>query len=138
MRGGDVPDDVERFLFEELETYEELEALLHLFARPAQSRTVEEIAAALGAPEDASRDALDCLRRRNLVTVEGSGSELRFAFRGAGAERDLTIGALARLYAEKRLAVMRRMNANAIERLRTKAIRTFSDAFLLKRKRDDG
>ena len=50
---------------------------------------------------------------------------------------DATIEALARVYEERRLDVIKRMTANAIERVRTAAIRTFSDAFLLRRKKDD-
>jgi hypothetical protein len=44
---------------------------------------------------------------------------------------------LERVYAEQRLAVIKLMSDNAIERLRTGAARAFVDAFLIGRKKND-
>jgi predicted transcriptional regulator len=132
-----LPADVERFLFEELEDYEQLEALLYLHHDPARSASAREIAGALALAVDATLEALEHLRRRGLVVLEAGGGEPRYSYRREEVEGD-TIRALARFYQERRVEVMKRMTANAIARVRSAAIRTFSDAFVLRRKRDDG
>jgi hypothetical protein len=45
---------------------------------------------------------------------------------------------LAEAYGARRLEVMRALSKNAVERVRTSAIRMFADAFLIGRKKKDG
>jgi hypothetical protein len=48
------------------------------------------------------------------------------------------VEALLRVYDESRLELMSIMSSNAIDRVRTGALRAFANAFVLSRKRDDG
>jgi hypothetical protein len=139
MADADFPIAVERFLREELEGYEQLEALLLLFASPEQSFTREEVGSALGIDVDAADEALEHLCRRGHAAREPAPGGPRFRYVSQPSGRDATIGNLSRQYQERRIDIVQRMTANAIERLRTAAIRRFSDAFLLRKdRREDG
>jgi len=139
MADADFPIAVEQFLAEELEGYEQLEALLLLFGSAAQSFTREEVGATLGIGVDAADEALEHLYRRRLADLEPGPGGPRFRYVSQPSGRDVTIGTLSRLYHERRIDIVQRMTANAIERLRTAAIRRFSDAFLLRKdKKNNG
>ena len=138
MADADFPVAVERFLVEELEGYEQLEALLLLYASVTRSFSREEVGAALGIGVDAADEALEHLYRRGLVDLEPAPGGPRFRYVSQPSGRDVTIGALSRLYQERRIEIVQRMTAHAIERLRTAAIRRFSDAFLLRKGKKDG
>jgi predicted ArsR family transcriptional regulator len=139
MPDADFPIEVERFLVEELEGYEELETLLLLSQSSTRSFTLGEVARALGIGDEAADEALEHLQRRGLVAREPTAAGLQFRYASQPAGRDATIRTLARLYEERRIDIVQRMTANAMERLRTAAMRRFSDAFLLRKDRkDDG
>jgi class 3 adenylate cyclase len=139
MAADDIPGDVERLLFEALESYEQLEALLLLVEEPHLRRGADDVAAKLGMPEEAAREALDHLRERGLAVASATGDRVLYGYGAPSPDRDAAIRALARIYRERPAEIAKRMTANAIERLRTSAIRTFSDAFLLRgSKKDDG
>jgi hypothetical protein len=54
--------------------------------------------------------------------------------RAAGLE--MTIARLATVYAARPIEIIRLMTSNAIERVRTAALRTFVDAFVLRKDKD--
>jgi predicted ArsR family transcriptional regulator len=139
MADADFPVDVEQFLAAELEGYEQLEALLLVSGSATRSFDREEVAAALGIGVDAAAEALEHLYRRGLAALEPTDTGPRFRYTSQDTGREATIRRLARLYDERRIEIVQRITANAIERLRTAAIRRFSDAFLLRKdKKDDG
>lgn len=140
MAGEHFPTEVELLLREDVETYEQLEALLALVSRSERPHTAAELAAAAGLDEESAAEALAHLRLRGLAIAEKSAEGVeRYRFAAGSTGRDAAARALARIYAERPAEVARRMAANAIERLRTQALRTFSDAFLFRRsKQDDG
>jgi predicted transcriptional regulator len=134
----DFPQDVEDLLLQELESYEQLEALLLLVKEPRRSLDAKTVAEETRIPHDAAAEALDHLCERGLVILEPASGGPRFRY-ATPPHLDGTIRTLARIYDERRVEVAKRMTANAIERVRTAALRRFSDAFLVKRrKKDDG
>ena len=62
----------------------------------------------------------------------------RFAYRPTSSGLDAAAGRLDREYAERPIRIIQLMSANAIERVRTAALHTFADAFVLKKKDSDG
>lgn len=139
MADADFPVEVEQFLVEELEGYEQLEALLLLCQMPTRSFSREEVASALAIGGEAADEAIEHLRRRGLAVHEASTTGRFFRYASQPPGRDATIRTLARLYDERRIDIVQRMTRNSIERLRLAAIRRFSDAFLLRKdKKDDG
>jgi predicted ArsR family transcriptional regulator len=131
MTQAELPDDVRRMLLADIESYEDLEALLLLARTPERTWSAEDVAAELKIRAEIAETALERLQARALV------AKAKGRYGPVAEEERGTIGRLAQCYDEKRLEVMRQMSANSIERLRNNAIRAFSDAFLLGRRDPD-
>lgn len=85
----------------------------------------------------AAAAALDHLHEAGLADVQpGAPPSYRFA------PADATVGAacsqLAQAWAEDRLAVVDVLTSEAMDRLRISALKTFADAFRLRRRKSDG
>jgi hypothetical protein len=132
-----VPEDVARLL-ERIESYEELEILLLLHEFSQQEWTPNATAERLGISVGDAQVALESLCALQLVAVTPIGSVRSFHYLSGRPVMDDTVQRLARAYDEQRLAIVKLMNANAIQRLRTGAIRMFADAFLIGSKKKDG
>jgi hypothetical protein len=115
-----LPADV-RLLLERIESYEQLEMLLLLHCAPQLAADPTELARRLTMTKDLVESSLEHLRRNDLV--EPKSQAIRRA-----------IDQLDRVYREHRIEIMRQMNANALDRVRNAAIRTFADAFVWRKK----
>jgi len=133
----DLPEDVRALLHEHIESYEQLEVLLLLRRERYEAWTVTGLAARLRVREELIESALERLEAAGLVATTGSAPAPRFAYRPSSSGLDAAAGRLDREYAERPIRVIQHMSANAIERLRTAAMHTFADAFVLKKKKDD-
>lgn len=129
----ELPEDVRVLLRQHIESFDELESLLLLRQEAGADFSPDAVAARLGVSPDAAAEALRSLVKAGVV-VAGAGGVYRFGAVDAGASA--TVAKLAEAYRERRVEVMRLLSANAIERLRTAAMRRFADAFLLRRKND--
>ena len=125
---------VRTLVAEQLYGYEQLEALLFLHARPGEECLAETVAAALRIPVGTAAGALEDLVTRGLASARGAGRPA-YRFAPSSPELGAAVAALERAYAEQRLAVIRLMSENAIERLRTGATRAFADSFLVVRRK---
>jgi hypothetical protein len=135
--GPGLPIDVQIFLRERIESYEQLALLLLLRARSEQSCALTPLASELHLPEAIAEDALRFLCGRKLVASVASADGPRFTYHPGSSDLADLVDKLAKAYEDKLLDVMRQMTTNAIERVRTKALSTFDDAFLLRREEDD-
>ncbi|MEO8185153.1 MAG: hypothetical protein ABI895_40620 [Deltaproteobacteria bacterium] len=135
MADADVAADVQTFLREHIESYEQLEILLLLRAQPDRSWAPAAAASELGISEGLAEGALRFLCRERLLGVD-AGGVVRFKYAPETPALVELVARLAAAYVDSRLAVMRLMTANAIERLRVGAVTRFADAFLLRRKRN--
>jgi len=127
-----ISPDVRRLLADCIETYAQLECLL-LFGRPDNvGWSIQEAAAELRADAVTVFEAFEHLGRAGLLTRSHRGLDERF-FCAAHHE---TVKALWHAYTDSRLDIMNLMTANALERVRTSALRMFAAAFLLDRKKD--
>ena len=137
MSGADeLPPDVRALLHEHIESYEQLEALLLLRRERFEQWTSEGLAARLRIRSELVQTALTGLQSAGLVGITNAGPA-RFAYRPASAGLDAAVGRLEREYAERPILIIQLMSANAIERLRTAALHTFADAFVLSKKDKD-
>ena len=134
----DLPEDVRALLHEHIESYEQLEVLLLLRRERHEEWTVASMAARLHLREELIGSALEVLKASGIVAVTGADPEPRFAYRPASSGLDAAAGRLDREYAERPIRIIKHMSANAIERVRTAALHTFADAFVLKKKDDGG
>jgi CheY-like chemotaxis protein len=114
-----VSADVAAFLAERIEAWEELEALLLLRQRPTQYFHPAVVADRLQVTVECAIEALGRLARNGLV--EGSAGEPRIAYRYRPASPKLAaqVDRLSAEYQERRVDVLRRLNADAIERVRS-------------------
>lgn len=133
----DLPEDVRALLNEHIESYEQLEVLLLLRRERYEEWTVEGLAARLHVREELVRSALEGLKAGGLVVATSATPPPRFAYRPTSSGLDAAAGRLDREYAERPIRIIQLMSANAIERVRTAALHTFADAFVLKKKDSD-
>jgi hypothetical protein len=137
MTEPSLPDDVQAFLHDSVESYEEIEVALLLRSDAAAQLAAGDLAARLRTSEDAMTRALRRLRDAGVIACADAGRmEFRFAPRTPALRT--TLDRLAAAYDDHRLEVVKLMAANAIERMRSSAARAFADSFVWGRKRSDG
>jgi hypothetical protein len=133
----DLPADVRALLHEHIESYEQLELLLLLRRERYEEWTIPGLAARLHVGEELVGSALEGLKLGGLVAITAATPAPRFAYRPVSSGLDTAAGRLDREYHERPIRIIQLMSANAIERLRTAALHTFADAFVLHKKKDD-
>jgi hypothetical protein len=131
-----LPKNVHAFLRAHIESYEQLELLLFLRQHAAQEWPMSGIAERMRFPADEIDNAVKGLLAARCIAERTEPQRaVRYAPRDEGQAE--AIDALAAAYADRPLAIIKLMNTNAIERVRSAAMDTFADAFVLGRKRDD-
>jgi hypothetical protein len=128
-----LPEDVRQLLHEHIESYEQLELLLLLRRERREEWTAGALAQRLHVSAGLIGPALERLQVSGLVAATGSPGAARYAYRPGRPELDAATGRLQREYAERPVRIIQLMSANAIERVRTAALRTFADAFVLRK-----
>jgi hypothetical protein len=134
MSLSDVPAPVQQFLLEHVESYEQLEILLLLRSEAPVIWTEARLSEHLRLSATLTAEAVGTLVAQGLLQRQVEGSGLLFAPRAA--EQAQAAAELARSYALQRLEIVKLMNANAIRRMRTEALRAFADAFVLRKDHD--
>jgi hypothetical protein len=126
-----VSETAKALLRDHIESFEQLEILLLLHRRGGDTWVADAITDELKVDSDSVSEALGHLCRGHLVTVRGEGRGRIFQYGPEDPAMDAAVRDLAQAYAENRLDVMNLMNANALERVRTSALRAFANSFLL-------
>jgi predicted ArsR family transcriptional regulator len=129
--------EIRRLLYEQIASFEELEALLLLHRAPATALSAAAVAARLRVEPSAVAVALSQLTGRGLLQLEKNSEPPSYRYAPANSQTAAVIDRLAQLYADQPVDVIKEMSANAIERLRSSAARAFADAFVFKGKKDD-
>lgn len=138
MQKSELPPDVQTFLHDHIGSYEQLELLWVLRADQGSSWTEEALCARLRLTSSPVRAALDGLEAARLVEVRLLGSERQYAYLCQSDAVEATISRLAASYREYPIPIIKLMSANAIERLRTAALHTFADAFIVRKDKNRG
>jgi predicted transcriptional regulator len=133
----EVPADVIQLLNACIEGYEHLEALVVMRREQQRMWTAEAIASALNVSDASADKALEDLARAGLLQRAANEPGPAYSFRPA-AHLAQTAERLMTQYDENRIAIVQLMNANAIARVRGRAVQAFADAFVLGRKKSDG
>lgn len=131
--GDDLPEDVRALLHEHIESYEQLEVLLLLRRERYEDWTIDGLSARLHVREELVGSAVEGLKASGLVTMTRTAPTPGFSYRPASSGLDAAAGRLEREYAERPIRIIQLMSANAIDRVRTAALHTFADAFVLKK-----
>jgi hypothetical protein len=115
---------IRRLLFERVETYDQLEVLLWFCSGNGGPQSAPDAVTALSLPEPAVTDALIALTKAGLLRrVAGSARSL---YEPKTRELDAAVKALALLYEQDRVQVIRIMSAQSIARLRSSALEAFA------------
>ena len=135
MSADEIPESVQRFLFEHIHSFEELEIVVLLNGDVSQRSTDKSIAEQLKIAVNLVADALKALRNRGIVeTLTESGT----VFNVISANYKAELSEMMAVYERHRLEIVMRMSRNAIERVRTGAMRAFADCFFVGKRRGDG
>lgn len=117
-------------------SFEMLEVFLLLRAHPEEVWTARSVADRVRIAEDLVLRALESLHRSRLVQAGAPLNPGEFRYGPAGTGLAEAAEELARDFAERRAAVLSTLSTNAIERLRSRAITAFADAFVLSKPKD--
>lgn len=132
-----IGENVQTLLRNQIESYEELELLIYLYRHPDEDHSIGSLMERLHLSGPAIHSALAALVSADLVVKASSEFPYyRFAPRTPALHR--SVADLANAYSERLIEIVKLMSANAIERVRTKALRTFADAFILRKDKDRG
>ena len=109
MDDTDIPQDVQVLLFQDVQTFEQLESLLLLRGDPTTEWSAGDVGARLGMREDLAVEALEKLAATGLVAATGSAPALRYRYSPASRTLDDTTGRLASAYESHRFEILRLM-----------------------------
>ena len=137
MSSNDLPGAVLELLDYRIETFEQMEILLLLRKWSERSWTAQAVGEHLRTPGQAT-EALDALRLAGLVQAGTNGSQLHYVYSPVSSHLDRAVSELARQYREQPIAIIRILSANSIRRMRTGAARAFADAFVIRKREDNG
>lgn len=139
MADSPISQELRSFLRERIHSYEQLELLLLARQMPTQAWSLESAAQRLKVPDPVTLEAINELHAGGLLELVLTGEKRVYRYKPATPELARLADELAHAFAEERLALVRLMNENAVERVRTAAMRMFADSFVLGRKRgEDG
>jgi DNA-binding IclR family transcriptional regulator len=137
MTSARLADSVQALLRDRVMTFEQLEILLLLQTHPHDDWTAAAAAERSRIPADLVGRALADFSDSGLVE-QVRENPAAYCFAPRTTQLRQAVADLAAAYRERRALVMSTMSVNAIERIRSATLRAFSDAFLLRKKDDDG
>ncbi|HEX5461675.1 MAG TPA: hypothetical protein VFX20_17060 [Steroidobacteraceae bacterium] len=132
-----VSDEVRAFLRDYIDSFESLEVLL-LLRRERAAWTAEQLCTRLETHASLIDDALVPLVRAHLVQTTDQDLLTLYAYADEDPGRDVIVASLDRTYRDEPIQIMQVMSTHAIERLRTRTIRAFADAFVVRRGKGRG
>ncbi len=124
-----LPEDVRHFLQQYIESVEQLEVLLLLWRTPERGWTSEDVATAVYSHPSSVVRRLSMLLGQGLLREREPGC-FQYAPRSAALHDAVTH--LDHMYRERRVAVITLIASKPIEN-----VRAFSDAFRIRRKKED-
>jgi DNA-binding IclR family transcriptional regulator len=116
-----------RALLRRIETYEQLDVVLVMAHEPERVWTADALAERVRLPAGGLQEGLDSLSAQGLLSRAGEGWRL------PDAQTQELACQLLEAYRENVLEVVRELTENAMERLRVNALRTFADAFVVRK-----
>jgi len=135
---SELTPDVRLLLHEHIESYEQLEMLLLLRADETTTWTQETLGERLRMTSSLVQAALQGLESAGFVEARAHEGGKRYSYVCQSDDVEATISRLVAAYRENPIPIIKVMSANSLERLRTAALRTFADAFILRKDKDRG
>lgn len=126
----DIPPQVLSLLHEHISGVHEIKALMLVQGNPARTWSPADVADDLRWPEEWGASALENLATAGLVVGVGDG---QFSYRPTTPELDAAVAALAEIHGEDGLDVIKILNSQAFDRIRS-AVSTLGDVIALAKK----
>ncbi len=130
---SELPEDVRAFLRLRIENYEQLEILRLLNRQPEKLWSATELGEELRLSPELADAAAQALGAAGLVEHSMTEAVVRYGCYHADPLTKATVERVLQLYREQPLQILKLMSSNAIERVRTAALRAFADAFVVKK-----
>jgi hypothetical protein len=111
-------------------SHEALQALLLLQREANRVWRIEDVAAALRIDVGLAASTLQALGEGGLLAADHAAVPAAYRYAPAGPAQAELVDELRQAWLAEPLEIIRIMNANAIARTRTDAIRAFADAFI--------
>ena len=128
------PKSLKELLFETVDTFEELEVLVWFHDRGEGSvGGATLIGRQTVAPPEAAEVALASLATRGILSASSANPD-QFLYVPSAEARN-AIEQIVREYRENPVQIMGLMTANAIERVKTAAVRTFAESFRIRQRK---
>jgi hypothetical protein len=124
-----LPEDVHRFLHQNIDSVEQLEVLLLLWRTPERGWTSDDVATAVYSHPTSVVRRLAMLLGQGLLREREPGC---YQYAPRTADLHETVSHLDHMYRERRVAVITLIASKPIEN-----VRAFSDAFRIRRKKED-
>jgi DNA-binding MarR family transcriptional regulator len=121
------PTELQQFIDQNVESLAQLEALLLLQNEPSRAWTVEALAKSLYITAETAAALLKDLTARGFAKVV-DGANGHYAYFPANAESRDLVARLAKLYEERRVAVITQIYSKPVNK-----VQTFADAFRIRR-----
>ena len=131
MRAGDLPEEVRRLIAENIDSLEQLEILLLLLQHPDRIWNAESVARELRISPLSAGERLEDLTYDGFL-ARADGSEAGYRYGPQSAALDAAVRGLATAYPTRRVTVINLIFSKPVDK-----IRTFADAFQLRKKGDD-
>ncbi len=132
---GQVDEGIQEFLRARIESFEQLETLFLLQKHRDRVWSPHQVSEELKIDGDEARRALQHLNRTKLLDLRKEGEADSFIYGPESLSLSETVDRLLAAYDDARLKIVRLVGKNALERIRTNALRVFADSFVLGRKR---
>jgi hypothetical protein len=124
-----LPEDVHRFLYQHIESVEQLEVLLLLWQAPDRGWTAEDVARALYSHPLSVSSRLALLMGQGMLRENQPGC---YQYAPRSSELHETVSRVVHSYRERRVAVITLIASKPLEN-----VRAFSDAFRIRRPKED-
>lgn len=131
MTEADLSAALRRFLMAYVHSFEDLEVLLLARRASPERLSVGYVANALKLDPALATEALNQLAGLGLLAI-ASPAPLEYQY-GPAADLAELVDQLAKAYDEQRLSIITAVGSNAIVRVKTSAIKTFAEAFMLRK-----
>lgn len=131
MVDAQLPDEIKAFVLEHVDSVEQLEVLLLLRERRDRSWTASDVSREIRSATESAANRLKSLLAKKLLVQDPDSAladELAYRFQPPSEKIDFLVGRLAETYRTRRFTVM-----NVIFSKPAEAIRTFADAFKIKK-----
>lgn len=124
-----LPEDVHRFLYQHIESVEQLEVLLLLWQAPDRGWTANDVARALYSHPSSVANRLALLMGQGMLRETQPG---HYQYAPRSTELHQTVSRVVETYRERRVAVITLIASKPLEN-----VRAFSDAFRIRRKKEE-